>query len=396
MASELQRIETLDAFRERKRHGRGVIAIRGTTGTTLHDPDCPFVTEEGFLEKQENPKGGYFWLPEVAAADAQWPGAQVCGHPSDPLNGGPGGDEARWGAFPDKALPETAEGPGWEVRGPALQLRTVRGSADWTLPFEPKRPEQLEFRSELRRRLRRLVTREDEALQATFFGAKPARADVENLLLYNVDESGGCFVGGQQRIRFELGPPGMELARPAGYVYRPVPIDAGFAAWNEERTIARWEAVDLATAPTTVAPLWLALRTTPVELGEAYTGDFGIRVELSHPAEARASAVKLVKPLFDAVVVALQAQRDAEAAAEVSQILAEALDRSLAETAQLLLTTDRAVLGVAESIVHARGTGVQWAPCDDRCIAGEVRLRESAEATWRLDVDVVALTPRAR
>src|SRR4051812_31002142 len=84
------------AFRQYKHRADGVIVMRRSgSGTSVHHPACPFVTEDSFVEKQAyGGDAGYYWAESLAEAKARWPLAHVCGHPSDPLAGGPGGPDA--------------------------------------------------------------------------------------------------------------------------------------------------------------------------------------------------------------------------------------------------------------------------------------------------------------
>src|SRR4051794_40497269 len=263
MTEPWERIADVDAFRAVKRRGRGVVVIRGSASTMIHHPDCPWVTEKGFLEKLGNDRLAYHWTTSVDAVRARWPGAKVCRHPSEPLAGGTGGPEA--GAATVAARTAPRSGGGWSVEGPSPSLRAVRAESDFVLPFEPPSAEQRELRTELRERLRRLACREDEVLHASFFGTKPEHADVENLLLYNVDDSGAASAGAARGIRFELSPRSLPKAERAfGWLYRPVARADGFKLWTPGETLAAWPAVIL-ERPRDRAGVWLAFRTAARE-----------------------------------------------------------------------------------------------------------------------------------
>src|SRR3954464_11620195 len=117
--NEIVELIDLDAFRRFKRGGRGVIVMkRGGSQTTIHHPDCGFVTEDGFSEKIENRgRAGYFWADSLDTACGQWPLAHVCGHPSDPLAGGAGGNEVSrsLGLAQDGPRSLPSIGATWEV-----------------------------------------------------------------------------------------------------------------------------------------------------------------------------------------------------------------------------------------------------------------------------------------
>jgi hypothetical protein len=51
------------------------------------------------------------------------------------------------------------------------------------------------------------------------------------------------------------------------------------------------------------------------------------------------------------------------------------------------------VLGAKPRLLHRRGDGVQWAPADELCVAGEVLVAESEDGRWYLRGEVVELEP---
>ena len=51
--------------------------------------------------------------------------------------------------------------------------------------------------------------------------------------------------------------------------------------------------------------------------------------------------------------------------------VAQTTGASEAEVRMHLTDRERAVLGVAKSLLHAWGEVVQWSPADTRCVAGE-------------------------
>lgn len=391
-------VEILDVetFRRYKARAEGVIVIRGSTGTTIHHPACPHVREDSLVEKLSHNHFGYFWTDAPENAERRWVSARRCRHPSDPLAGGVGGPEATRSYEPTTSPRRT---PDWDIEGPSREFRGVRVNTDRPLPYEPREASQRELRAELRKRLAALVTRADEVLSATYFGPKPANSDLENILLYNIDDSGRCFVGGEAGIRFDYSPcafPGSSHA--ATYLYRPIRRRAGSGRWQSTATLARWSGVQLSDHPAARLATWLTLRTAPVELGEwsPVDGVFAVHFVVRPPRAVAAHATWLVKPLIDATVAALQAQHDRSTVSAVADRIAAACGRSSAEIAELLLDPSRAVLGSVPRLAHLRGDGVQLAPSDDRCVAGDVRLGDApAPGHWVLDATVSAVEPRA-
>jgi hypothetical protein len=387
-------LRSVEAFRRYKRRAAGVIVIRGSASTMVHHPDCPHVSEDSFATKLANGRGGYFWATSVAVARARWSSARTCQHPSDPLVGGAGGPEARARAV---ARTEPRSADTWSVQGPGPQLRGVRGEADFILPFEPRSSDQVAFRTELRERLRRLALRDDEILHAMFFGVPPARADVENLLIYNVDQSGRSFRHATGGVRFELSSrPAPNATRPNTYIYRPVVRRATLSSWHAGQAIASWSEVTL-TDPRDRAGVWLAFRRMrDPAWSEIHSGPFTVAVAIRGPRGGPATApVSLVKPLLDGIVSSLQAHADSTTLSAVSHRMARVVDARAAEIAQLLQDSSGAALGTVPRLVHMRGDGVQLAPGDDRCVGAEVLLTTSDDDTpWRASCRVLAAQPR--
>lgn len=385
-------VADLEAFRRVKRIGRGVVVIRGSASTTIHHPECPHVREDAFLEKLCNGRLAYHWTTSVDSAQGRWPGAKPCRHPSDPLAGGTGGPEA--GAA-GRARTAPRSGDQWSADGPSVTLRAVRAEADFVVPFEPRTAAARELRTELRERLPRLACREDEVLHASFFGPKPANADVENLLLYNVDESGRAFTGAERGIRFELSMRDLPGAtRAFAWLYRPVPRGSGFALWTPGNAIASWRGVAL-DRPLDRAAVWLAFRTAVGRTREPHTGAFGVRVRLRPGTTATATVPRLVKPVLDGIVAALQAHGDRTTVGAVSRRMAAATGADAATVERLLTDEANAALGVVGRLAHLRGDGFQLSPQDDRCVAAEILLEPATgTASAEADCDVVSLVPR--
>lgn len=116
------------------------------------------------------------------------------------------------------------------------------------VPFERLSPRQEHVRATVRHRLARLVARDGEILHASFTGHKPTRADVENLLLYNIDFGGRSFTAAAAHgLRFELGQPPHRDREDNSYhyAYPLVPRESPFEHWRDVRELARWDHIEL-------------------------------------------------------------------------------------------------------------------------------------------------------
>jgi hypothetical protein len=196
------------------------------------------------------------------------------------------------------------------------------------LPYDGLTPELRELRVQLRAQLRRLTLARGEVLHAVFAGAKAPGSDVENVLLYNVDDSGGAFAAARDGLRFELATPPLrrppeDVVASATYLYHPMPpTGKPFVQWRPGRALASFEAVDLGAFPAAkrLEQIWLAIhRHGQVATDEQPFGPapFGVRLTISAPGASPAVA-PLVKPVIDGVVCALQAHTDATTVAELA------------------------------------------------------------------------------
>ncbi len=286
----------------------------------------------------------------------------------------------------------SAESGSFEFQGPTPDAREVRAWTNAPLPFDGLSPSQRALRAGLREGLTQLRGDAGDILHATYFGPKDRRADVENLLLYNVDQGGKSFrAAAEQGVRFELGE-GAALRAPSGrlwpcaYRYRCAFRGASFSAWRPARELAAFGPVDLGNFPSEhrLAQVWLALRRARVNVAEEPLRPqipFGVRLRLEAPGSEFA-APELVKSVVDGTVAALQAHGDRGTVDDMSTRLAEQLGASGEGLARELLDDRRAVLGVTRRLLYRRAAGVQWDPGDNLCLAGEVLVEPGS--AWAL------------
>jgi hypothetical protein len=408
------------------RAGRGVIG--NPSDRNLHHAACDDIEKMRIGTKK-------YFFPTFAAAEsfiagrqAEWGGGtwtncQNCSpraaRPPDPARLAALLGEAELGACSahdgSAAVTDSPADDIIEASGPSSGFRAVEAWSDVYLPFEPKTFAAQELRRELRDRLRRLAAGRNEVLHAVFAGERPQRADVENLLLYNVDMDGGSFASvARDGLRFELATRGVRPApsgrgRAYAYQYRAVPRSGRLVHWHEVRQLARWEDVQI-MGPPRLALVWLALRRG-IERGDVEVADepigpgapFAVRLDVRRPTglTGRTNAAPLVKPAIDGVVSALQVQRSIDSSADVAARLAAQLAAAITDdvptpdvVASLLTDSNGAVLGVVERLVVPRADGVQWAPADDLCLAGEVLLDGESADEWQLSGRVAEIASR--
>ncbi len=97
------------------------------------------------------------------------------------------------------------------IDGPTADSAVVQVWANDYIRFESLPAWQKHVRDEIRSRSRQLEPEAGQVLHATFCGAKLPNADVENLVIYNIDT---FRVAGRNGIRFEYG----DLVPPAPQV----------------------------------------------------------------------------------------------------------------------------------------------------------------------------------
>ncbi|MGV0718304.1 SIMPL domain-containing protein [Mycolicibacterium sp. XJ662] len=267
------------------------------------------------------------------------------------------------------------------IQGPSECSAAVEVWADKYIPFDSLAVWQRRLRDEVRSRCRQLEPSPEQVLHATFFGAKPPKADIENLLLYNIDS---FKIAGRNGIRFEHGSgvlPHIDDAEYRfGYRYALAPQSDTFRHWRRERTLAEFAWTDLAATSdgTQLAKVWLALkrREPKVFIPAAPDTPFGVRVEVRPPHGRSPVWGGLMKGIIDGVVCAVQAHTDTTVLPDVTARLATVLPADSIEIEYHLLDQRRAVLGVVHRLVSPYRDGVKWDPCDHLCVAGELLAAE--------------------
>ncbi len=290
----------------------------------------------------------------------------------------------------------------YEIRGPAAGSAVVEAWADDYIRFE-RRPDWQELlRTEIRTCCQQLEPSAEQVLHATFFGVKHHNADVENVVLYNIDS---FKVPGRNGIRFEhrdavpLAPDGAAFR--FCYRYALTPRSEPFTDGRQGRTLASFDWTDLGTfaGEKKLAQVWLSLARAryegKVKVSElaAETGTpFAVRVQVRPPLERQPVLGGLVKGIFDGVICAFQAHTDAAVLPDVLARLAQDLPAPPAEIEEHLLDVRRAVLGPVEKLVSPHGAGVKWNPSDHMCIAGELLPAEPVDERWAIKGDIIELS----
>jgi hypothetical protein len=304
---------------------------------------------------------------------------------------------------PPKPARRAVRGQATEIGGPWPDRPVVEAWVQEYIRFERRPVEQEQLRAEIRTRLAQLAAASDQVLHATFFGAKHPAADVENLTLYYIDDTGATFANAARYgLRFELAtdcpPSPTDRDYAYGYRYELRRRDTAWRYWCEERELASWDWLDLGafTGPKKLEQVWLGLRRHHAYIAgtpRAPRTPFAVRVAIRPPRGVVPRLGYLVKGIVDGVVCALQAHTDRSSVGEVATRVSYSIGATPHEIETLLVRHDRAVLGVVPRLLHKRGAGVIWAPSDDLCVAGELLAAEPTGPTWSLRGRVVELVP---
>jgi hypothetical protein len=265
------------------------------------------------------------------------------------------------------------------------------------LPFERLDAQQSQARQRLRSALAGLTAGPQEVLHACFSGDKPMNSDVENLVLYNVDPGGACFVGASTGgVRFELDSRTPDRGPGCRYRYRVIPADEALTSWESGPCLARFAGANLAAfgPPHRLAQTWMAVHNAPAETYGPPTAEatFGVFLDLEVPPSARPGVrPELLKAVVDGVVCAFQTHLDQTTVRDMASRIADEISVDPDEVAANLLAPERAVLGARRQLVHSRGPGVQWNPSDHLCVAGQLLRRQGDR--WRLHGEIYRLIP---
>lgn len=236
-------------------------------------------------------------------------------------------------------------------------------------------------------------------------GASTLAADVENVVLYYIDDTGTSFARAARfGLRFELAarcppsPTGKHY--PYGYRYELAPRSAGFRRWRYGRELASWDWTDLGpfSGVKKLEQVWLALARSDVQCaspGRALDAPFAVLVTIRSPRRTTPVLGGLVKSIFDGVVAAFQAHAHRSNVALLAQRVSHHVTASPREIEARLLNQEKAVLGVVPRLLYLRDKGVQWATADDRCVGGELLTAEPDASTWAIKGRIVELELRS-
>ncbi|MCY4381554.1 MAG: hypothetical protein OXE44_00190 [Nitrospinae bacterium] len=246
----------------------------------------------------------------------------------------------------------------------------------------------------LRGALESLETEQDELIKAEYI-TQERRADVENVLFYNVRKDTSFKKSSRNGLRFYYEddtppePPEREEYYPHYQSYQLVKKETPFL--NGYEKIASYEfALPLSQNPELNDVWWGSVnaewnlnaeRKLKLNRGEALER-FAVRVDARYPQLKGEYAVRRVKKVFDGIASAMHFWKNPH----------EKLVRKVVSHLKVSSKSVREKFQVNEhALLGERHSSPNWNPADDRCIAGELLLTPNTEDEWRFKVEILAV-----
>lgn len=254
------------------------------------------------------------------------------------------------------------------------------------IPFELKQPWQRKFRQELLHAVNSLRGHKHAVLHSIYEFTGNNSSDIENVLFYNISQSYFSTLP-IYGLRWERGyrlskpcPFALTNPRHHHYVYSLVKQSHPIFHWQIGAVLARW----WTTLPSTKllehpSYLWHFLKSSsqPTLMAKPRRiQNFGIRVfiDVPQPVDQRFLLSK-TKAIIDGLINTLN-YHDGTDEIEICRRLARRISVSSQEIALLLKIQEGALFGKNRLVKLWRDT-VQWNPQDDRCLVGEILIRQN-------------------
>ncbi len=253
----------------------------------------------------------------------------------------------------------------------------------------------------LRSELQNLEAEPDEIIEARYISTKRGKADVENLLFYNVRKLVASFgKSSRHGLRFsyldrsrypdEECPRLLESSECFAHYksYQLVKKDAPFFRGKCE-SVASYEFSCSKPEPenvwwSSVNAEWSLNPEWKRKMKKGALKDFALRVDAQYPQEREQCAVSHLKKVFDGIVSAMHVWTNEEWVDEVTN----RVKRTQQKVSRKLI---RAKLQNNDHAFLGENNKKRWDPADDRCVAGELLLSPNTEDKWHFKVDVLSI-----
>lgn len=262
------------------------------------------------------------------------------------------------------------------------------------LEFEPE-----DWRRKLRDDLRRAIAGfpfgEGKALYAAYRFPFEERADVENLLIYNIFDDGLSKATRDRLVfeRFYLAPRDCPVPLPAEglrqYEYRLVDDKPSSLDGLAGRALASLRFDLPGRIPDSLASVWYAAKEASIHVagGPHVKKPWGISLAMRAPSSSGITCSNTVKSLIDGITSALHCH-DGSNIKELGDRVRSGLGLGDGKSfSGLLLDDTNAIFGKVKLLhCHGHGYGVQWNPQDEYCVYCSLTCHYDPDST-RLEVD---------
>ncbi len=216
-----------------------------------------------------------------------------------------------------------------------------------------------------------------------------AVSDVENSLFTNMT---GSLPSGITLLRFERGSysppePPVPIDLVGGHLhYYRYSIGGHWTDWEDDKVLARWHRVPRRLPlDDSAGPIWFAIRQGSADGRVEHTGHelrpdetFGVRLVVHATRQGPRDAIANSENLVDGTISAFHVDGYSKA---LFPALLRRFPRATAEEVQRALDHPAGPLFPTPAI-RPFGQTVQFSPADERCIVGEVDIRQDSAERW--------------
>jgi hypothetical protein len=253
----------------------------------------------------------------------------------------------------------------------------VRCWSDVRLPFEPK-GEQLIQRNAIREAIQQAFAPGSGNLHAVFSSEDRARADIENVLLYNVGAAlfRTCASKSLWLERDFRGPAPTQDGRKYRFLseYRDPELHTTIPFWRATRELVQFKSPARNGLPTNASDAWWWMKQADTTLKQRATSNqLALVATIRGPANRHINLAEKVKVLVDGITAALH--HHPEVPGYLVERLGWKVDQPPELLAELLADSQYSVLG-SRPLIHAFGESFAWNPADEWL--QQIRLRYEA------------------